>query len=188
MDQTTNVTTLLQRVAIGDASASDELLPIVYEDLRALAASYFRGQRSDHTLQPTALVHEAYFRLVRDSDGNQKDRNHFMAVAAKAMRQILTDHARTKAAAKRNQGGARLELDQLSTPSGQKEIDIIALEEALTRLGGVDPRMTSIIELWFFGGMTTEEIADIQGISSRTVKRLWRQARAWLNAELSSEK
>lgn len=186
MNQTTDVTVLLHRVAIGDPAASDELLPIVYEDLRALAGSYFRGQRADHTLQPTALVHEAFLRLVKSPGADPKDRGHFFAIAATAMRQILKDHARAKSAAKRDGGGARVGLDQITTPSGQAAVDIVELDEALTRLAEVDARMASIVDLWFFGGMTTEEIAEMQGVSSRTVKRLWRQARAWLNSELST--
>jgi len=181
-----DVTLLLEKIAQGDSVASEALLPIVYEDLRAIAGSYFRGQRANHTLQPTALVHEAYLRLVRTSGEGPRNKTHFMAVAATAMRQILKDHARAKAAAKRNQGGARLELDHVTTPSGKRQIDIVELDEAMTRLSEVDPKMASIVDLWFFGGLTTEEIAEVQGVSSRTVKRMWRQARAWLNSELST--
>ena len=185
MNQGADVTLLLERMANGDSLASESLLPIVYEDLRAIAGSYFRGQRANHTLQPTALVHEAYLRLVRASGDSPKNKTHFMAIAATAMRQILKDHARSRAAAKRNGGGARLEMDQVTTPSGKQQIDIVELDEAMTRLSEVDPAMASIVDLWFFGGLTTEEIADVQGVSSRTVKRMWRQARAWLNSELS---
>ncbi|HNO77470.1 MAG TPA: ECF-type sigma factor [Phycisphaerae bacterium] len=181
-----DVTVLLERVAAGDSAVVDELLPIVYADLRAVAGGQFRGQRSDHTLQPTALVHEAFIRLVRAPGAGFKNRSHFMAVAATAMRQILKDHARAKLAAKRNAGGARVDLDQVTTPSGERSIDVIELNEALTRLEEADPGMSRIVDLWFFGGLTTEEIAELQGVSSRTVKRQWRQARAWLNSELSS--
>ncbi|HRX83895.1 MAG TPA: ECF-type sigma factor [Phycisphaerae bacterium] len=180
-----DVTMLLERVAAGDSAVADELLPIVYADLRAVAGGQFRGQRSDHTLQPTALVHEAYLRLVRAPGEGFKNRAHFMAVAATAMRQILRDHARAKSAAKRDSGGARVDLDQVVTPSGQQVLDAVELNDALTRLEEADPRMARIVDLWFFGGLTTEEIAELQGTSSRTVKRLWRQARAWLNSELS---
>lgn len=182
-----DVTLLLERVAGGDSAAADALLPIVYEDLRALAGSYFRAQRADHTLQPTALVHEAFIRLAQSQAGAIKNRAHFFAVAATAMRQILKDHARAKAADKRTPGGQRVGLEQVTTPSGQGLIDVIELDEALTRLNEVDPRMSCIVDLWFFGGLTTEEIAEVQGISSRTVKRLWRQAKAWLNSELSTQ-
>ncbi|MCB9849200.1 MAG: sigma-70 family RNA polymerase sigma factor [Phycisphaerales bacterium] len=181
-----DVTVLLARVAAGDSAVADELLPIVYQDLRAVAGGQFRGQRSDHTLQPTALVHEAYMRLVRAPGEGFKNRAHFMAVAATAMRQILRDHARAKSAAKRDSGGARVDLDQVVTPSGEQVLDAVELNEALTRLEEADPRMARIVDLWFFGGLTTEEIAELQGMSSRTVKRLWRQARAWLNSELSN--
>jgi len=177
---------LLQRVAIGDSVASEELLPIVYEDLRAMAGSHFRAQRADHTLQPTALVHEAYLRLAQASDDAPKNRSHFMAVAAIAMRQILHDHARAKAATKRKQGGAQVDfnIDQVASPSGDQIIDIIALDEALSRLGKLDETLANVVELWFFGGMSSEEIAQIQGVSIRTVQRQCRHARAWLNSEL----
>ncbi len=180
-----DVTRLLQRVATGDSAAVEALLPVVYEDLRALAGSYFRGQRPDHTLQPTALVHEAFIRLVRTAGTGPKNRSHFMAVAATAMRQILKDHARAKGAAKRNRGGEQVGLDHITTPRGERTIDVIALDEALTKLEGADARLARIVDLWFFGGLTTEEIAEVQSMSSRTVKRLWRQARAWLNSELT---
>lgn len=181
-----DVTLLLERVAAGDSAIADELLPIVYADLRAVAGGQFRGQRSDHTLQPTALVHEAFLRLVNAPGEGFKNRSHFMAVAATAMRQILKDHARAKSAAKRDSGGARVDLTQMTSPSGQQAIDVVELNEAMTRLEEADPRMSRIVDLWFFGGLTTEEIAELQGVSSRTVKRLWRQARAWLNSELSN--
>ncbi|GJM25927.1 MAG: extracytoplasmic sigma factor ECF [Phycisphaerae bacterium] len=181
-----DVTLLLERVAAGDSAIADELLPIVYKDLRAVAGGQFRGQRSDHTLQPTALVHEAFIRLVRAPGEGFKNRSHFMAVAATAMRQILKDHARAKSAAKRDSGGVRVDLTQVTSPSGKQAIDAIELNEALTRLEEADPRMSRIVDLWFFGGLTTEEIAKLQGVSSRTVKRLWRQARAWLNSELTN--
>lgn len=186
MNQASDVTMLLQRAATGDSAASDALLPILYEDLRAMAGSQFRAQRADHTLQPTALVHEAYIRLIRASENSPKNKTHFMAVAATAMRQILRDHARAKAAAKRNQRGAQLQLDQIVTSAGNHAVDIVALDDAMTRLSEIDTRMAQIVDLWFFGGMTTEEIAAHFDISSRTVKRLWRQARAWLNTELAT--
>lgn len=180
-----DVTLLLERVAAGELAVADELLPIVYEDLRAMAGGQFRGQHADHTLQPTALVHEAFIRLVRVPGEGFANRSHFLAVAAMAMRQILKDHARAKSAAKRDPGGARVELGQVATPSGQHVVDTVELDEALTRLEEADPRMARIVNLWFFSGMTTEEIAELEGISSRTVKRDWRQARAWLNSQLA---
>lgn len=185
MNPATDVTVLLQEMAAGDSAAGAALLPIVYEDLRALAGGYFRGQRPDHTLQPTALVHEAFLRLARGPSPIQ-NRTHFIAVAATAMRQILKDHARGKAAAKRNAAGGRIGIEQVTTPSGESMIDIIDLDAALTRLGEADARMAQIVDLWFFGGLSSEEIADVLGVSSRTVKRQWRQARAWLNAELTA--
>lgn len=180
-----NVTRLLQRAAGGDSSAADALLPVVYEDLRALAGNYFRDQRRDHTLQPTALVHEAFLRLVQGQESEFENRAHFLAVAATAMRQILKDHARAKAADKRAPDGRRVGLEQVTTPSGQEVVNVVELDSALTRLSEIDPRMSRIVDLWFFGGLTIEEIAELQGVSSRTVKRLWRRAKAWLNSELT---
>ncbi|MGB0714755.1 MAG: sigma-70 family RNA polymerase sigma factor [Phycisphaerae bacterium] len=180
-----DVTLLLDRLASGDENAGNALLPIVYSDLRALAGSYFRGQRADHTLQPTALVHEAFIKLVRATGGEYENRSHFLAVAATAMRQILKDHARGKATAKRGGGAERIDLDNLETPTGGRVVDAVALDDALDRLSEADERMGRIIELWFFGGMTVAEIAEHIGVSDRTVKRSWRQAKAWLNSELA---
>lgn len=179
-------TVLLDRLGRGDAAAAEELLPLVYDQLRAMAGSYFRGQRADHTLQPTALVHEAYLKLVRASDQSWKSRGHFCAVAAMAMRQILKNHAAAKRAAKR--GGAeahRVPLDQVTTPSGETVVDVIALDEALTRLAELDERQSRVIELWFFGGLPMPQVGEVLGVSARTAERDWRRARAWLSVELA---
>ena len=179
-------TALLGRIARGDAAAADELLPLVYDQLRAIAGSYFRGQRPEHTLQPTALVHEAYLKLINAANQNWNSRAHFCAVAATAMRQILKNHAAARRAAKRGGPGAqRLPLDQVTTPSGRSIIDVIALDEVLTRLATLNARQARVIELWFFAGFTMEEIAELVGVSTRTVERDWRQARAWLSVELA---
>ena len=179
-----DATLLLARIGQGDSHAAEELLPLVYDELRALAQHYFRGQRPDHTLQPTALVHEAFLKLVRSPTGEWNDRAHFCAVAATAMRQILKNHAREKSALKRGGGAKRVPLSQVETPSGGSAIDAEALGAALDRLDALNPRQSRIVELWFFGGLTMEQIAGLLGVSTRTVERDWRQARAWLNREL----
>ncbi len=179
-----DATRLLHRVGEGDSSAAAELLPLVYDELRTLAQVYFRGQRRDHTLQPTALVHEAFLKLVRSPDAEWNGRAHFCAVAATAMRQILKNHARDRSALKRGGGAKRVPLSQVETPSGGDAIDAEALEAALERLDALNPRQSRIVELWFFGGLTMEQIAGVLGVSTRTVERDWRQARAWLNREL----
>ena len=183
-----DATLLLSRLERGEAEAAELLLPLVYQELRAVAGSYFRGQRADHTLQPTALVHEAYLKLIRSSGQGWSDSSHFCAVAATAMRQILQDHAAAKRALKRGGPDARradLEVDQLTTPSGERSIDVVDLDDALGRLSELDARQARIIELWFFGGLAVDRVADVLGVSSRTVERDWRRARAWLNAELA---
>lgn len=180
-------TILLQRVQSGDDAAAEDLLPLVYEQLRAMAGSFFRQQRSDHTLQPTALVHEAYLKLVggaRNEGRAWEGRSHFCAVAAKAMRQILHDHARAKKAAKRDPGGARVEITQVQTPSSGGAIALEALDEGLTKLSAIDERGARIVELRFFGGLTNEEIARMLDVSLPTVERSWRRNRAWLKAHI----
>lgn len=186
-------TLLLERVRAGDDAAAQALLPLVYDQLRAMAGSYFRGQRADHTLQPTALVHEAYVKLVQGADIDWQSEAHFCAVAARAMRQILTDHARARAALKRGGGGGggevveRVPLEGVTSPSGEHAIDPLVLEEALVRLEQMDERQARIVELWFFGGLTVEQVAMVLGTSTSTIERAWRRCRAWLADELSGE-
>ncbi|MEZ6164178.1 MAG: sigma-70 family RNA polymerase sigma factor [Phycisphaerales bacterium] len=177
------VTVILDRVAAGDRAAAEALIPLVYDELRQISGSVMRNQASSHTLQPTALVNEAYLKLIRAPEGFA-NRSHFLAVAATAMRQILTDHARRKRAAKRG-GGARAsgEVDQVAAPSGQA-IDTVALDDALRRLEALDPRRHRVVELRFFAGLTVEETADLLGLSRSTVEADWRSARAWLAVEL----
>ena len=183
------VTQMLARARQGEESAVAALLPLVYGELRALAGSYFRKQASDHTLQPTALVHEAYVKLVGPTDAGWESRAHFFAVAAKAMRQILTDHARRKKAAKR--GGAeerqKIALSRIDTPAPTEEFDLIALEEALGKLAQIDERQCSIVEMRFLAGLTVSEVAEVTHLSTATVEREWRMAKAWLRRELSGE-
>lgn len=164
-------TALLVRINDGDAQAAGDLLPLVYEHLRALAGSYFRGQPADHSLQPTALVHEAYLKLVNSPSESWNGRMHFCAVAATAMRQILHDRARRRRAAKRGGGEAeRVPLEQMVTPTGGETIDLLVLDEALERLTRLAPRRARIVELRFFGGLTIAEAAEVLSVSHATVE------------------
>jgi RNA polymerase sigma factor (TIGR02999 family) len=158
-------------------------LPLVYRELRGLAAAYIRRERKDHTLQATALVHEAYLRLVDQTQVASPSRAQFFAIAANLMRQILVNHAKQHRAAKRG-GGNKVELEEGATVVQQRGVDMIALDEALDKLAQLDPRQGRIVELRFFGGLTEEEIAEVLGVSAITVKRDWRIARAVLNREL----
>lgn len=186
-DPVPDATALLLRVEAGDASAAESLLPLVYSQLRAIAGGYFRGQRANHTLQPTALVHEAYLKLVRGEGQGWRSQAHFCAVAATAMRQILATHAEARRAAKRGGDAQRVPLADVTTPSGEQRLDIVALDEALTLLREIDERQVRVIELWFFGGLPLAQIAEVLGVSERTVERDWRRARAWLNSRLAGD-
>lgn len=162
---------------------------MVYDELRMLASSFFKRQQAGHTLQPTALVHEAYAKLVisgPEMSGESKwtSRAHFFAVAAKAMRQILANHARERRAAKRGGDWHRVTLSEALTPSGQRDLDLVALDEALEDLAALDERQARIVELRFFAEMTIEEISHVLGVSVSTVEREWRMARAWLSGRL----
>ena len=171
----------------GEQNAAEQLMPLVYDELRRLARQYLRRERSDHTLQATGLVHEAYLRLVDQSGVSWQDRAHFFAVAAKVMRRILVDHARTHAAEKRGGDREKIVLDEALVASGEKTLDLIALDEALHDLERLDARQSQIVELRFFGGLTNEEIGEVLEISPRTIKREWRLAKAWLRREIMSE-
>ncbi len=184
MPEAQDATKLLVRLNQGEASAADLLLPLVYEELRALAGSFFRGQRADHTLQPTALVHEAFIRLIDQTKAHFNDRAHFFAVAATAMRQILTDHARRSGAQKRGGQWQKVGLSDVAPPAGESEVDVAALDEALATLARIDERQSRVVELRFFGGLTMEEIARVIGVSKATVELDWRAARAWLGTQL----
>ena len=180
-----DATLMLQRLAGGDSTAVDELLPLVYQRLRALAGSYFQGQPSDQTLQPTALVHEAYLKLVNQANATWESRAHFFALAATAMRQILQDRARRRRTAKRGGDWERVSLDNVPTPVGGSMVDLVALDDTLTRLSELDARQCRIVELRFFGGLTVPEIAHVLDVSTRTIEKEWRRIRAWLSRELS---
>jgi RNA polymerase sigma factor (TIGR02999 family) len=162
----------------------DSLLPLVYQELRRLAASYLRRERPGQTLQPTALVNEAYLRLLKDRPDRWQNRAHFCAIAAHSMRQILIERARARHAQKRGGERARVTLDDALVAGGERSIDLLALDEALTRLASIDPQQSRIVELRFFGGLTMDETAEVMHISPATVGREWRMAKAWLYAEI----
>jgi RNA polymerase sigma-70 factor, ECF subfamily len=179
------VTLLLHELKLGNKDALGRLIPLVYRELRLLAARYLQAERTGHTLQPTALVHELYLRLVEQDRADWKDRAHFLAVAAKLMRRILVDYARARGAAKREGMATRIEIAgfELSGQEPRAE-EILAVDEALDRLAELDPQQTRVVELRYFAGLTVEETAEAVGISPRTVKRDWAMASAWLRSEL----
>jgi RNA polymerase sigma factor (TIGR02999 family) len=183
-ESTQDVTLLLGEIRRGDRTAVDRLLPIVYAELRRIAGGYLRAERPGHTLQPTALVHEAYMRLVDQRDVAWESRAHFVAVAAQTMRRILVDHARARLAGKRSGGLARVELSEGLASVEQRDVDLIDLDAALERLEEMDPRMARVVELKYFGGLTNPEIAEVVGISVATVDRERAIATAWLRREL----
>jgi RNA polymerase sigma factor (TIGR02999 family) len=179
------VTEILTRAGKGDPLASAELLPLVYDELRKLASTYLVGERSSHTLQATALVHEAYVRLV-GADVQWTGRSHFMAVAAVAMRRVLVDHARRRSADKRGGGATRVELRDEDAAQTRRDMQVLELDDLLKKLAALDPRRARVVELKYFAGMTNEQIADVMGISRSTAAEDWAVARAWLAAELSA--
>ena len=174
------VTQLLLDASNGDKEALDRALPLVYGELRRLAAGYLSREGAGHTLQPTALVHEAYLRLVDQRQADWRNRAQFLGLAAGMMRRILVNHARDRAAAKRGGDPERVTLSLVEAPSGGPDVDLIALEDALDRLAALDPRKAQVVELKFFGGLTVREIAEVLQISDATVEREWTFARAWL--------
>ncbi len=180
------VTQILREWSDGDPEAPARLMPFVYDELRRQAANYLSKERGSHTLQPTALIHEAYLRLVDQTRVGWKNRAHFYGVAANMMRRVLVDHARAHAADKRGGAAIRLSIDEVQIPLEQRAADFVALDEALRELSKFDPRKAQIVEMRFFGGLSDEEIAEILEISTRTVLRDWRTARLWLYRELSS--
>jgi len=176
---------LLEAVNAGDEGAFESVVSLAYGELRRMAASFMRGRTKGNTLQPTALVHEAYLRLVQGG-APWESRAHFFGAAARAMRQVLVEHARRKSARKRAGGAVRVTFEDLEVHSAEPQSDLFALDEALTALARVDDRFTRVLELRYFGGFRLEEIADLTGRSLATVKRDWSYARAWLNDYMSS--
>ncbi len=181
------MTELLARWRSGDQNALDALMPLVYAELRKLAQHYLRKERSDHTLQSTALVHEAYLRLAGQSPPQWQNRAHFFGIAAHLMRQILVEHARSRGAAKRGGGATRMTLDESMSIAQQSEVDVIVLDKALKDLTELDAQQGRIVELRFFGGLTIEDTSEVLGISPATVKREWVTARAWLFRAMTGE-
>ena len=184
MPPDSEITILLNRINDGDGKAPEQLLPVVYQELRKLAHGYLQNERPDHTLQATALVHEAYIRMVDWENVSWQNRAHFFAVAANIMRKILVDYARQKRAQKRD-FGQKIALDDAISFSDENELDLINLDEALNNLGKFDLLQSRLVELRFFGGLTIEETAHVLNISESTVKREWRFAKTWLQRELT---
>lgn len=185
MTQDPDVTHILARVKSGDTSAAAALLPLVYDDLRAQAAGLFLAQNPEHTLQPTALVHEAYLKLVKAEGQSWESRRHFMAVAATAMRQVLADHARDRRRLKRGGDARKITLHESHLSVEGTGFDLVDLDDALSELAGLNARQSRIVELRFLSGLSTEEIAEFLGVARRTVELDWRVARAWLRNRLS---
>jgi RNA polymerase sigma factor (TIGR02999 family) len=179
------VTDLLTRWRGGDRQALDSLMPLVYEELRVLARHYLRGERPDHTLQSTALVHEAFVRLVGQDPPDWKSRAHFFGVAARLMRQILVDHARNHKAAKRGGNSLTITISEELVGGKSEDIDLLALDAALNSLAEVNPQQGRIVELRYFSGLTIEDTSEVLGVSPATVKRSWTVARAWLYREMN---
>lgn len=180
------VTQLLDRVSRGQPGALDALMSVVYNELRRQAARYLRRERENHTLQPTALVHEAFFKLVDQRHVRWQNRAHFFGIAAQAMRRILVDHARAHARIKRGGSAVQVTLDETVRADAADAVDMIAVDGALRRLAALDPRQAQIVELRFFGGLTVEESAEVLSLSPATIKREWSMAKAWLFTELRS--
>jgi RNA polymerase sigma factor (TIGR02999 family) len=179
--------TLVERASHGDRGALDALMPVVYRELRRLAARYLARERKGHSIQATGLVHEAYLRLFKNKGLRWQNRPHFMAIAAHSMREILVERARARDALKRGGARERVTLDDAIAPLSETPIDVLALNEALDRLAALDEQQARIVELRFFGGLTVEEAADVLGVSPATVKRGWTAARAWLYREITGQ-
>jgi RNA polymerase sigma-70 factor (ECF subfamily) len=184
MSETGEVTRLLGEIGRGQKDAMNQLLPLVYDELHRLARAYFRRERGEHTLQPTALVHEAYIRLV-DQHAPMESRGHFLAVAATQMRRILLDYARKHQAARRGGAGQKVLLEDTMAICEQKPVDMIALNTALDQLATLDPKQSQLVELRFFGGLSVEDTAEAMGVSPATVKRSWSSARAFLHRAMT---
>jgi len=182
-----NVTQLLIDWGNGDKDALDALVPLVYDELRRQAARYLRRESPGHTLQTTALIHEAYLRLVDQKNVRWQNRAHFFGIAANMMRRILVDHARTKKRAKRGGSNIRVSFRDVAAPKQNQEVDVVAIDRALEKLNKIDEQQSKIVELRFFSGLTVEETATVLGISPATVKRDWSMAKAWLHREISQE-
>ena len=182
------VTRLLKDWSAGDSAALDQLIPIVYDELRAIAARYLRRERQDHTLQPTALVNEAYLRLIDQKQVQWQNRAHFVGVAAQMMRRILVDHAKSHNRAKRGGGARRVTLDEAVALSEERANDLVELDEALTALAAFDERKSRVVEMKYFGGLSVEETAEVLKVSVITVARDWKLAKAWLYTTINDNR
>lgn len=180
------ITELLAQSGYWQTAKPDEVAPLVYEELRRLAHRYMHAERPDHTLQATALVNEAYLRLADQTDPHWRDRNHFFAAAARMMRHILVDYARSRQRSKRGGGAVKVELHDEAIVSESQADQLVDLNDALERLAGLDRRASQVVELKYFGGMNNDEVADVLAISAITVRRDWEFAKAWLHKELTS--
>ncbi len=183
-----DVTGLLKEWTHGDRDALDRLMPLVYEELRRVARHYLRSERPDHTLQSMGLVHEAFLRLIGQKSVHWQNRAHFFAIASQMMRRILVDHARKRHAIKRDAVVYRLSVAEGVVAAEEQELDLLALDDAMTGLAALDPRQSRIVELRFFGGLTVDETAEVTGVSPATVKREWATAKLWLRHEISRGK
>ncbi|HKA02572.1 MAG TPA: sigma-70 family RNA polymerase sigma factor [Candidatus Solibacter sp.] len=182
-----DVTQLLVNWSRGDQAALDQLMPLVYGELRRLAAAYLRRERSNHTLQSTALVHEAFLRMVNQQDVQWKNRAHFYGIAAQMIRRILVDYARSQHAEKRGAGAVKLELDEaMAVAQTNSEVDLLSLSDSLDRLAQLDERQSRVVELRFFAGLSIEETAEVLHLSPASIKREWQTARAWLFRDMST--
>jgi RNA polymerase sigma-70 factor, ECF subfamily len=181
------VTQLLVDWGNGNHAALDQLIPLVYTELRQLARRYMRRERPGHTMQTTALIHEAYLRLVDQNQVRWENRAHFLGIAARLMRQILIEHARRRTRAKRGGGAGTISLDEVALVSQARATELLALDDAMERLAAIDPRKSRVVELRFFGGLSTKEAAEVLHTAPNTVLRDWRLAKAWLHREISHE-
>ena len=175
-----NVTALLDAYRQGDREALARVIPLVYNELRVIASRYLKNERREHTLVPTALVHEAYLRMVDQSQPGWQNRAHFLGCAAQVMRHVLVDHARARARGKRGGGAVRVTLDESAERAGERDVDLVALDEALQALSVMSERQSRVVELRYFGGLSLDETAEVLQVSRGTVKRDWALARSWL--------
>ena len=181
-----DITVLLGKLQQGDPQAAERLIPLVYQELRRIAGAHMRDERAGHTLQPTALIHEAWMRLANQKRVDWRDRSHFFGVASRMMRRVLVDYARARLAGKRGGGEAALNLDWVEVQADPGKLEeILAFDEALERLRALDPRQVEIVEMHYFAGMTVEETAQALGMAPRSVDREWAMARTWLRRELT---
>ena len=187
MPSAENVTKMLRDWRNGDQEALEQLIPVVYDELHRQAARYLRREHPGHTLQTTALIHEAYLRLINQQNIEWQNRAHFYAIAARLMRQILVDHARRRQATKRGGSDIKVPLEEAMVISPGENVDLVALDEALTRLAAIDPQQSRIVELRYFSGLSVEETAEVLGVSSRTVNRDWNVAKAWLRQQIARD-